>query len=195
MHFADRIYELFTQPTDTWLEVKEEPLTPRQLYLRYALPLAAIPPIARMVGLTVIGVSFLGVRYRSPLLNVLGYGIVSYVLSLVALYVAALVADTLAPYFGGRKNMDQALKLVIYSSIPYWIGGILLFIPGLAPLVTIISLYGCYLLFKGLPILMETPRANVPFYFLVLLAVAVILSFAAASIATALFLEGRMGIR
>lgn len=195
MRFAARIYELLKQPTDTWLEVKEERVTRRQMYLRYALPLAAIPTVARMVGLAVVGVSFLGVRYRSPVLSVLGYGIVSYILSLVALYVAALVADTLAPYFGGRKNMDQALKLVIYSSIPYWIGGILLCIPGLAPLVTIISLYGCYLLFKGLPIMMEAPRTNVPLYFLVLLAVAVILSFTIASIATALFLEGRMGIR
>lgn len=184
---------MLKQPTDAWLEIKEEPATPGQLYLRYVLPLSAIPPVARMVGMTVIGVSFLGVRYRSPLLNVIGYGIVSYILSLVALYVAAIVADTLAPYFGGRKNMVQALKLVTYSSIPYWIGGMFLFIPGLAPLATIVSLYGCYLLFKGLPILMEAPRANVPLYFLALLALAVILSFAVASVATTLFLE-RMGI-
>lgn len=186
---------MLTQPTDTWLDVKEEPATARRLYLRFALPLAAIPPIARMAGLSVIGVSFLGVRYRLPLSNVLGYGIVSYILSLAALYVTALITYSLAPYFGGQKNKDQAFKLVIYSSIPYWIGGVLLFIPGLAPAVTIISLYGYYLLFKGLPIMMDTPRAKVPLYFLALLAVTVVLSFVIASIATTLFLEGGVRIR
>lgn len=193
--FVDRVYEILREPTDTWLEIKEEPSTTRQLYLRYAIPLAAIPPAARIVGMTVTGISFLGVRYHSPFLSALGYGFASYALSLLAIYITAFLTDKLAPRFGGQQNRDQAFRLIIYSSIPYWIGSLLLVIPSLAPIVTVISLYGYYLLFKGLPILMVTPRKNLPFYFLSLVAITVVFSFAIASIATVLFLEGNLTAR
>ena len=71
-------------------------------------------------------------------------------------YIIASVIDLLAPRFGGQKNFANALKLSVYSHTPLWLAGIFLLIPGLNFLL-ILGLYGLYLLWTGLPLLMRVP--------------------------------------
>ena len=61
-----------------------------------------------------------------------------------------------APRFGGRKNFGNALKLSVYSHTPLWLAGIFLLIPGLNFLL-ILGVYGLYLFWIGLPLLMQVP--------------------------------------
>jgi hypothetical protein len=63
----------------------------------------------------------------------------------------------LAPRFGGKKNFPNALKLSVYSHTPLWLAGIFLLIPGLNFLL-ILGVYGFYLLWVGLPTLMQVPN-------------------------------------
>jgi hypothetical protein len=72
-------------------------------------------------------------------------------------YIIASVIDLLAPRFGGKKNFPNALKLSVYSHTPLWLAGVFLLIPGLNFLL-ILGLYGFYLLWVGLPILMGVPN-------------------------------------
>jgi hypothetical protein len=67
------------------------------------------------------------------------------------------VIDLLAPRFGGKKNFSNAFKLSVYSHTPLWLAGVFLLIPGLNFLL-ILGLYGFYLLWVGLPILMGVPN-------------------------------------
>jgi hypothetical protein len=62
----------------------------------------------------------------------------------------------LAPRFGGKKNFPNALKLSVYSHTPLWLAGIFLLVPGLNFLL-ILGAYGLYLLWVGLPMLMQVP--------------------------------------
>jgi uncharacterized protein YqgC (DUF456 family) len=75
---------------------------------------------------------------------VLGYG-----LSLAMVYVLALIADALAPSFGGQKREMSALKLVAYSSTAAMVGGIFAMIPALGALTLLAALYSLYLLYLG----------------------------------------------
>ena len=68
-----------------------------------------------------------------------------------------IVAGVLAPRFGAEKNFPNAVKLSAYSHTPLWLAGIFLLIPGLNFLL-ILGLYGFYLLWVGLPMLMKVPN-------------------------------------
>ena len=194
MDLVERVRDILVRPRDAWYDIAEEQTTIRRLYVSYAMILAAVPVIAQLIGMTVVGIMFLGVRYRAPFHGALGYAIISYILSLAGLYLFALILNALAPKFGSRENLDQAMKLSVYSSTPYWIAGILLVIPALSPVVVLLSLYGFFLLYVGLPILMETPRERITVYFILILAISMVISALTGVLATLFFPQGRMGV-
>jgi hypothetical protein len=166
MDLVRKVQDILLRPKETWPVIKSEEATIGGIYKSYALILAAIPAAAQAMGLALIGTSFLGIRYRASLGNTLADAVLSYCVSLVGLYVVALVVNGLATKFASQKKLTSALKLVAYSWTPSWVAGLLLLIPSLAWLARLASLYGLYLLYLGLPVLMETPREKVAVYFL-----------------------------
>src|SRR3546814_14025696 len=86
----------------------------------YVLVLAAIGPLAGLIGGQVFGFRFLAVTFRPPLGGAIVSALMSYVLTLAAIYIVALVIDALAPTFGGQKNPIQALKVAVYSGTAGW---------------------------------------------------------------------------
>ena len=64
--------------------------------------------------------------------------------------------EVLAPKFGGEKSFANALKLSVYAHTPVWLAGFFLLIPGLH-FLTLLGLYGVYLLWTGLMLLMRVP--------------------------------------
>jgi hypothetical protein len=161
---AKRIADLMTKPRSTWPLVRDEPTTIMGVLLSCAVPLAIIPPASTFLGSSVVGLSVMGMHYRTPIFSTLLYALSHYVLSLAGLCVMAVITNGLAPSFGSRKNIMNAVKITVYSTIPYWTAGILLVIPGLSPFAVILSLYGLWLLFTGLPVLMGTPQDKAPLY-------------------------------
>jgi hypothetical protein len=97
-----------------------------------------------------------------------------------------LVIDLLAPVFGSRRSFEHAFKLVAYSYTPFWLAGIFLLTPGLRFLI-VLSVYGVYLLWKGLPRLMETRRTKVPAFTAVIVGCAAALTLIFAAVQHALF--------
>lgn len=194
MDLVERVQEILLRPRDAWHDIRDEKTTIRRLYVSYALILAAVPVIAQLIGMTVIGITFLGVRYRAPFPGAFGHAIASYILSLVGLYVFAVILNALAPGFGSRKDLYGAMKLSVYSSTPYWVAGVLLVFPGFSPVVVILSLYGFFLLYLGLPIVMETPRERINLYFILLAVISMVISVLTGILATLLFPQGRMGV-
>src|SRR3546814_14842544 len=95
----------------------------------YVLVLAAIGPLAGLIGGQVFGFRFLAVTFRPPLGGAIVSALMSYVLTLAAIYIVALVIDALAPTFGGQKNPIQALKVAVYSGTAGWVAGIASLLP------------------------------------------------------------------
>jgi len=93
--------------------------------------------------------------------------------TLAMVYIIAGVIDLLAPRFGGKKNFPNAMKLSVYSYTPLWLAGIFLLVPGLNFLL-ILGAYGLYLLWVGLPMMMQAPSERSFVYAIVVTAVALI---------------------
>jgi hypothetical protein len=178
MSLVDRAKRLLLTPAAEWQVIDAEPTTPAALYSQYIVPLAAIGPIARVIGFALIGihVPFSGVTYRTPIGRALIGAVVSYLLALAGVYVMALIIDALAPSFGGTANRIQALKVAAYSSTAAWLAAIFAIVPGLS-ILGILGLYSIYLLYVGLPILMKSPPEKAGAYTVVVILVAIVLFF------------------
>jgi hypothetical protein len=194
MEIVPRVKGILLKPRETWLEIKEEPAEVKDLFTSYAAVLAAVPPLASFVGFSLVGLSLLGMHYRRPFFSGIGHLIVSYVFSLLGLYVVGLIIEALAPSFGSRKNQLQAMKVAVYSWTPAWLAGVLLIFPSLAPLSMLVSLYSLYLFYVGLPILMETPADKVIGYVIVTILVSIVVSLVIGGLSSALFGFGRGGM-
>ena len=100
----------------------------------------------------------------------------TYVLTLVGVYVLSLIIDALAPTFGGTKSPIQALKVAAYSSTAAWVAGIFALMPGLR-MLGILGLYSLYLLYLGLPVLMKAPKEKAMGYTVLVVVAEVVLFF------------------
>lgn len=159
MNLVDRVKNMLLQPKAEWETIAGETTGTAELYQTYAMPLAAIGPLASVIGMTIVGITipFIG-TYRVPLMNALAGAITSFALTLAGIFLVSLIIDALAPNFGGEKNPAQALKVAVYSSTPSFLAGIFQIVPVLGLLGLLLALYGLYLLYLGLPILMKVPR-------------------------------------
>jgi len=109
---------------------------------------------------------------RASFSRALGLAVVSYIFSLVMVYVLALIIKALAPSFSSQADLVGALKLAAYSMTPYFVAGILYIIPFLDWLVILAGLYGLYVLYLGFKGgLMSTPPDKVMGYFILTLVV------------------------
>ena len=194
MALIDRVQSILLKPKQTWPVIAAEGGDVASIYTNYVLILAAIPAIASFIGLTMIGVGAFGVSYRIPILTGLVQMCVGYVLSLVMVFVLALIVNALAPTFGGTKNQVQALKLVAYGSTAGFLGGIFGLIPMLGILGIVAAIYSIYLIYTGIAIMMRCPTEKSGAYTAVVIVCAVIAGIVLAVVSSMFSPMGRMGM-
>jgi len=179
---VERVKNILFSSNTEWDVIDAEPATIPDLYKNYVCILAAIGPVAQMLG------SILFPRYTLwggvGVLGAVTTGIVTYVLTLVGVYVTAVIIDALAPSFGGQRSLIQAFKVAAYSSTAAWIVGIFALLP-LVGMLQIIGIYSLYLLYLGLPKLMKAPEDKALVYTIVTIVVALVVYAVVSAIATA----------
>ena len=190
MALVDRVKGILLNPKPTWAAIEAEPATPAGLYKDYLLWLAVIPAVCGFIGMSLIGVGGFGITVRVPLLLGLANLVVSYVLSLVGIYVLSLIVNALAPRFGGVANPIQALKLTVYASTAALVGGVFSLLPVLSILGLLAALYSIYLIYTGLPVLMKNPPEKSMVYTVVVLIAGVVMGLILGAV-TALFTPHR----
>jgi len=193
MNIVERAKNIILKPSETWTEIQAEQMSISDLYKSYVVILAVIPAVASLIGYGVIGHSAFGMHVRWGIGRAFGYAILYYVLTLVGIYVDALIADALAPNFGGKKNILNAFKAVVYSMTPGWVGGIFHIIPSLSILAILAALYGIYLFYLGLPLLMETPKEKSLGYVVVVIIVTFVINIIIGAITGSLFALSPIG--
>jgi len=167
--------EILLHPKQEWLVIEKESTTVGDLYRNYIAPLAAIGPLAAIIGLSVFGIRIpVSGRYRIPFGTALMSGIARWVLALIGIFVLAIIIDALAPSFSGQRSRIQALKLAAYASTAAWCAGIFALVPALA-FLGVLGLYSLYLLYSGVPVLMKVPQEKSPVYTLVVVVSAIVL--------------------
>jgi hypothetical protein len=174
MNLVERIKGIIVSPKQEWEVIAGETTPIVDIYKSYIIILAAIGPVASLIGMSVIGINFGFGTWRVPIVTGFISAVVQYVLTLGGVYVLALIIDALAPTFGGKKNLDQAFKVSAYSATPGWLVGIFGIIPMLG-ILGILGLYGLYLLYLGLPVLMKAPKDKAIGYTITVIVAAIVI--------------------
>jgi hypothetical protein len=157
-------------PKTEWPVIDSEPATIGSIYKNYVVILAAIPPVCLLIGLFLLGGGYL------PMNFILAQAVITYLLSLVSVYVLALIVEALAPSFGGTKDRLKAFKVAAYASTAAWVVGIFYLLPFLIVLGIVGGLYSLYLLYLGLPVLMKVPTDKAIVYTVAVVVAAIVIN-------------------
>lgn len=157
----DRVKNILVTPKTEWPVIEAETTGIAQLYTGYVIPLAAFSAVMSFIRMSLIGIGYL----HLPVLTGLVYALANFGFGLIGIYLFGLVIDGLAPSFGGQRNQRQALKAAAYAFTPAALSAVLGLLPALGPLLQLLAcVYGIYLLYLGLPVLMRSPQEKVPGY-------------------------------
>lgn len=193
MDIVARAQGIILKPKEEWGKIKAEPATVADIFKSYLMIMVAIPAVAQFLGFWLVGFSL---PYRGHVRVSFGFSlgraIVSYILSLAAIYILALIINALAPSFSSKPNQINALKLASYSMTPFLVAGIFYIIPALSILVLVAGLYSLYVFYLGFMAgLMETPPKKITGYFVVTIIVTIVLLLVVNLIAGTIFSLGR----
>jgi Yip1 domain len=155
-----RIKNIVLSPKTEWPVIDPEPTTASQLYVGYVIPFALLAALLGFLRMSVLGVNLgVGNGFRMPISSGLTYTVVTFVSILFGVFVVGAIINTLAPTFSGAKDQRQALKVAAYSLTPAMLSSVLALSPILATLLQLLAgLYGIYVLYLGLPVLMQSPK-------------------------------------
>ncbi|MEZ5662041.1 MAG: Yip1 family protein [Burkholderiaceae bacterium] len=161
---VERVKAMLLRPRETWPEVAAEAHDVVTIYRDYLVYLAGVSALASFVGLSLVGFGGMGFHVRVPWLSGLAYMVVGFVLTLAMVYVAARVADALAPRFNGQKDFASAFRLVAYGATAALLGGVFQILPVLSILGLLAALYSIFLLYTGVPVMLKVPEDKaIPF--------------------------------
>ncbi|MCY4050402.1 MAG: Yip1 family protein [Gammaproteobacteria bacterium] len=153
------VFSIFSQPDAVWKSLRTETLSVASLYLQVVIPLSLIPPLAGYYGTTHHGWQ---VGNNPPVKltpdSALPISILYFFALLVAFYVIAQLIHWMSSTYGERQPFARCLALAIFSAIPLLISGIAQVYPELwiNLLIGLIGMtYAVYLLYRGVPIIMD----------------------------------------
>jgi len=154
----------------------------KSLMINYVGILAIIPFVATLIG------DLWYYAHDGKYAFAIPAAIIAYIFELLAVVILGIVIWKVGPSFGTKTNQAMATTLAAYVYTPVFLISIVYAIPPISLLTIIGLLYGLYIFYKGVPILLNTPQDKVLVYVIVVLIVALIIGFAfsaAAGIATA----------
>lgn len=186
MSIIERAKRITLKPQAEWPVIAAEPASAAGIFSSYVMPLAAIGPIALVIGLSIVGISvpFLG-TYRAPLGSSIAQAAFSFVMILIGVLIMSAIAAFLAPSFGGRRDNIAALKLVSYSYTPAFVAGILGLIPALSFLQIFAAVWALYVFYRGTPALALSAREKAVPFTLACVACSIVLGFVFVTVAGA----------
>ncbi|MHC1703300.1 MAG: Yip1 family protein [Tenuifilaceae bacterium] len=183
MNLVDRAKNIILKPKSEWIVIDQENTSVISLAFSYLIPLAFIPAIAAFIGYGVFGMTFFG-----PSINLgIKQAIITFFSTFFGAFVSAYVINTLAPNFDSTKDFSKAFKLVVFSYTPIMLAGAFQAIPVLGVL-SIVGLYGLFLLYMGIKPMMKTPDDKVTIYFIVSLLVIIAVYFILITILATIFI-------
>ncbi len=173
MDIVSRVKNIITTPQTEWPVIATEQTDPPTLYTTYIILLAAIPPLATFVSLSLWGIA--GFR---PIGTFFFSAVAQYIFTLIGVAIMGFIFAKLAPSFGGQDDVNQGLKLAAYAATPGWVAAIFILIPAVGWIVALVgAIYGLYVLYLGIPVLMKNPQEKTLVYAVAAIVVAIVISF------------------
>ncbi|WP_372737342.1 Yip1 family protein [Neptunomonas sp.] len=160
--FVQHMMGILYHPKTEWKMIKDEHYSVMHVFLAQISILAAIPAVSLFIGTTQIGWSITGGEFIKLQTS-------SALMAAVAFYFAMWVAVGLIAYairwmektYGGEASYEDCLLLTTFTATPMFLSGL----AGLYPMlwlnvmVVLAALtYSIYLLYTGVPIVMQIPE-------------------------------------
>jgi hypothetical protein len=191
---VERIKNIILTPKTQWPVIEAEATAVGQLYTGYVLPMAAFAAVMSFIRMSVIGVSLpFGGTIRTPFVSGLFSSVLTFVMGLIGLYLVGSIINMLAPSFGGQRDQRQALKTAAYALTPAWLGTALTFLPLGALLQLCAGIYGIYVLYLGLPVMMRSKQTSSGGYTASVVVCSILVGILFGVVAASLGVAGRMG--
>lgn len=147
-----RAYGLLKEPKQEWRQIQAEETTVPAILFGYVAPLAAIPPVASLIGSYTFEPDFAGDVGAAFVRAAL-----TWIVSIALVYLLGFLINALADMFDADRDELSAHKIAAYSLTPAFISGVF----SLWPPLWWVSLFALaamvFLMYRGLPILMKAP--------------------------------------
>lgn len=148
-----RAYGLLREPKKEWEQIKAEQTTVPNLLIGYVAPLAAIPPIADLIGSAVFQPDRI-VSLSGSIIT----AFVTWVLSVAMVFFLGVLINSVADQFDADRNDLAAQKIAAFSITPAFLSGLLSLWPPLAWVSLVALAAMVFIMYRGLPILMKAPE-------------------------------------
>ena len=160
----DHVVGIFTHPSSEWLAISLEKRTRFHEYINSVPFLALIPAVCYFVGTTQVGWHADDAKELTYLTanSALRLSILSYTSAMLGIWIFGEFIHWLhKKYCQGEFNPHHSMALAIYVVTPVYLAGF----AGLWPdvmfnllVIVLAVIYSVFLLLKGMPILMNTPK-------------------------------------
>lgn len=174
---VNRVKNILVTPQTEWPVAGAEPDTVKDVYLKYIVIVAAVSAVAWFIDNVILGTSAFGMTVRTPFGLGIVMAVLMYAMALATVFVVGIIADVLAPSFGGERNQAQGVKLIAYAATAGWVGALLGIVPWIGWLLTIAAMiYGIYLVYLGAPHTTKVPADRAAGYTAIIVVIWLVIS-------------------
>lgn len=171
-------------PANEWKVIRGESNSFIQVYMSHVPFLALIPVISAYIGVTQVGWTVAdGDPVRLSSTSAATLCGLTYVALLAAVFVLGEFINWMSKTYGvdgsDQKRHYEAMALAVYVSTPVFLAGVANLYPELWVVAAAIGLAACYatyLIYEGIPILMNIPRERAFMYASSVITVALVLA-------------------
>lgn len=165
-------FGIMTHPASEWEMVRKEKNSFKQLFMGHVPFLALIPALASFYGVTQVGWSFGdGDPVRLTVSSALSLSALTYVALLAGVFIFGEFINWMSRTYGVSAPEEErhhaGTALAVCATTPLFFAGIFLLFPNLwlnAAVMLIAGAYSIYLIFKGLPVLMNIDQGRAQLY-------------------------------
>jgi hypothetical protein len=166
--FIQHMWGVLYDPKHEWKDIRKEHYSMMHCFLSQISILAAIPALALFIGTTQIGWSIAGGEFvKLTMGSAFMAAVAFYAAMWVAVGFIAYVIHWMEKTYGGNVTIDECMVLTTFTATPMFLAGI----AGLYPVLwlnVIVGLaavcYTVYLLFTGVPEIMQIPKDRAFFF-------------------------------
>lgn len=153
------VWGILSEPRATWARIRDEEWSIPEIYLRVVVPLALISPVAGYFGTTRVGWQIgAGSPIKLTDSSAAQISIVYFGAILVTVFVVGMLISWMSETYGSRQSLPRSVAIAVYSAVPLFLVGFfqvypvlwINFLIGLPALA-----YAVYLLYLGVPIVMN----------------------------------------
>lgn len=173
---------IFTHPDKEWEAIRADRHSYLQLFLSHVPILALIPAVAGYIGVTQFGFELGGHLARLTPASAGLLAAVTYFSILAGVYLLGEFINWMAKSYGVEGDEPtrhyEGTALAVFVTTPIFLASIVLIYPHLWLTVAVIGLAGCYsvyLIYEGIPILMNMSKERAFLYACAVITVALVM--------------------